>query len=461
MLPGSTSNSESPVKFEELLYNAINKSKEDLPKVDLSEENGKINLVNQFFKNWFTHDDQAYLFLFKKNLKVTNIQFAELLALIRTHNRHKCKKGDVNVGNLIFMSVADFKDKVCDSLDTISKFSTRDTSKSYLITELYAPLLERLVVIDSFFGSCAVFIPPHLEIKLEKICAHSGYVHSCGRNIFTRKINKTNKEEFFKAISNYLGFKGSQGDSQKTFFTVYSHEDYTKYDRHKESVLRSGLDDVKVYVDKYWMGKERLVSVIREMERKFKDHLVIPPPGEYKQTHNEAQNINREKTLWLIVDHSIDETDYRNSGQERYYICYEQKYVNENPFHIFDDDKPAWIADITMPHTLTGAMINITKPWWDTSEIVRLADPFGGTATTWFEALKFADKKVICECSDKGEVENKNQLQMDDGKEGNPENLTGDIHPLLARDNLEIFSADCEKLNKLGIHLTLLEIQKC
>jgi tRNA G10 N-methylase Trm11 len=445
--------------FKELLYRVLRDISDEFSKVAWNEENEKHKLVNRFLKKWFTdyknihnihNGGKAYFFLFRKNLKVTNIQFSELLALLQTYNEDEFKGH--NVKKLIFMSFAELKDKISDSLDTLWNFDSANRCDK--IIEIYSDILYRVVVVDSFFGSCAVFIPPHLKINLEKICGDSGYIHSCGRNVFTRKIGKTTKEEFFCSLKDYLGYKETQNsnDEEKIFFTAYSHEYHTTYDRHKEAVLRSGLDDVKVYEDKLWMGKDRLVSVIRQMEKEFGHQLQIPAPGDYRQAHKdllekESSKIDRNQTIWLIVDHSIDSRDYKNPGQERYYICYAQEFVNENPFHIFDEDKPAWIADITMPHTLTGAMINITRPWWDTSKKVSIADPFGGTATTWFESLKFSDKDVECVCSDVGEVQNNTDNQDD---------LAKDIHFLLAKDNLEVFSASCEKLNKLGIKLNLL-----
>jgi len=41
--------------------------------------------ANNFFDQWFCRSGKAYYFLFRKNLSVTNIQFAELLALVRHH----------------------------------------------------------------------------------------------------------------------------------------------------------------------------------------------------------------------------------------------------------------------------------------------------------------------------------------------------------------------------------------
>lgn len=43
---------------------------------------------NTFFPEWFRRRGRAHTFVFKKNLKVTNIQLAELFALLRAHSTY-------------------------------------------------------------------------------------------------------------------------------------------------------------------------------------------------------------------------------------------------------------------------------------------------------------------------------------------------------------------------------------
>jgi hypothetical protein len=57
--------------------------KSKLEPMELSGRAGR----ERIFREWYQHYGNRYLFLFKKNLGVTNIQFAELLALIRVHLR--------------------------------------------------------------------------------------------------------------------------------------------------------------------------------------------------------------------------------------------------------------------------------------------------------------------------------------------------------------------------------------
>jgi len=135
-----------------------------------------------------------------------------------------------------------------------------------------------------------------------------------------------------------------------------------------------------------------------------------------------SNGIDQTRTIWLIVDRAIDQ-GAASEGNMFFYICYDQRYYNDNPFHLFDENKPAWIAHTTIPHTLTGAMINITRPYWPIRGKVVLADPFAGTGTTWLETLK--DDNITVDC---GDIE--------------------PIAPLLAADNACFFSSTPKELDR-------------
>src|SRR5688500_7759228 len=44
---------------------------------------------SEFFRDWYRNYGQAYFVVFRKNLRVTNIQYAELLALLRCHSHYE------------------------------------------------------------------------------------------------------------------------------------------------------------------------------------------------------------------------------------------------------------------------------------------------------------------------------------------------------------------------------------
>jgi len=378
----------------------------------------------KFIVEWFRKKGFAYFFLFKKNLSVTNIQFAELLALIRRFTTST--DGEI-VHDLQFSTVADFNRSVKNMVEAFPRDPLRPKSRFATVADLYLPLFRRTLVITNFFGSSAVFIPPGLALDLRTLCGYAGYIHSCGHNVYIRNAYKATKEEFFKSLNKHVN-RFLRKDKH-TFFTVYAHEDFTKHDRNQESELRHGLDDVKVFIEKFYMGSDPLVAVIDKMRKRYKDRLKIPDPGDFRKVHKKLRadkTIDRERTLWLIVDHEIGPSS-RHPSETFYFICYDQLWSNDNPFHMFDENKPAWVNHTTIPHTLMGAMLNITAPWWPKAEEAALVigDPFVGTGTTWLEGLKYEFAQFDCGDND-------------------------DIAPVMAKDNLAFFSSSVSELRKLS-----------
>jgi hypothetical protein len=355
-------------KVRDALIKTLEKSFEKEP----SQRGGRRFSSSKFFKRWFTSDGTAYHFLFKKNLRVTNIQFAELISLIRCHAR---PKDGTEIGELQFVTTNRFRNWLDSIISTFN--AEKDKKPLRHIVDLYGSIIARTIIVDPHFTSSFVCVSKYLELDLLPICAYSGYIHSCGRNVFIRKIDKTKKEHLFESLDVFL--KRYTKKANKIFFAVYAHEDFSSFDRSDESNLRDGLDEVKIHVEKFFMGQERLVSVLREMKTRYNGRLEIPDPGDFREKHEEFRNhkgVDPNRTLWLIRDYSIEGKTLKQGGDE-YFICYEQMWKNENPFHVFDENKPAWISHTTIPHTLLGAMINIpgyylSPRWGFNSAFVRL-----------------------------------------------------------------------------------------
>lgn len=375
----------------------------------------------KFFTDWFRRQGTPLFFLFKKNLSQSNIQFAELLALIRTHTVKR--KGKSPVQELQFLTFNEFIEGFSMMVAAFEGGDGDAACKD--IVRLYSEPLSRLVLVEPFFGSATVFIPPHLELDYKRVCGESGYIHSCGTNVFTRAIDETDPKDFLDTIEAHVKSHGKPG--KKVFFTVYAHEDFTDYDRALASELRGGLDEVKVYVEKYHIGNTPLVLVLKDLQKRLKEHLVIPEPGDFRRQHHKARSqsgLDRSRTMWLIIDRSLSDLP-QVPGSNRFLICYNQDVHNGNPFHLFDENKPAWVSHTTISHTLAGAMVNLTRPWMghDASHPVKLCDPFGGTGTVWFESSKLAN----CD-AESGDLESVSQL--------------------LVRDNLFFFAAPTSVLKK-------------
>jgi hypothetical protein len=381
-----------------------------------------------FLESWFT---QQLFFLFKKNLSVTNIQLAELLALLRTHIHLETGSGLSHLRNFQFLSRRDFRAFVHRLLADYPSMTYSSTHERAVIAATSSvSFFARTILIAPFNTSCAVFLPEHLRVDLESICAQSGYIHSCGHIVYIRNVEKSDKDRFFSHLDSHLNEHYRSG--RRAFFAVYAHEDFTRYDRSKAEALRHGLDDVKIHVDKFYIGKSPLLDVIREMRAKYSETVYIPKAGDYRKVHDPAlrsENIETSRSLWLITDADSPSEKGYAEPRRRFVICYDQLYRNKNPFHPFDENKPGWLTHTTTPHSLIAAMINLTQPWYRDTTV--LCDPFMGTGTTLLEALKYDD--VIPLCSDASVTS-----------------------PLLTSDNYEFFCRVSEELYTLAKHLQVL-----
>jgi putative RNA methylase family UPF0020 len=353
----------------------------------------------ELFNEWFPKAGRATYFLFKKNLRVTNIQFAELMALIRAELRTEAARPAPEIQ---FVSPDEFTRAISRIVEGLG--SDVSASLPNQITELYWPIIERIVVIRPFFSAALVFVPPHLALDIAAVCGYSGYVHSCGPRIYARRIDKATPGEFEAALHDYLDTRLRLPPNERLILAPYSHEDYTDYDRDFADELRSGLDDVKLHVEKFFIGNQRLVSFINYL-RMAEPRILVPPPGPFTSTLPPLRGLpgtRLDRLAWLILDHNTSD-ELRHPGPHKYFICYDQEFKNENPYHVYDETKPAWTAPNTIPHTLAGAMINIARPDIDTTPgATTLCDPFVGSGTIWMEALKYPEFNASC--SDLSEI---------------------------------------------------------
>ncbi len=380
-----------PAYLEEVLTEAEIKISDVLRKcLNSSVENGRPS-TSHFFHQWFRGSGTPYFFLFRKNLRVTNLQAAELIALLKCHTKRT--NGTLPHG-LNFMSSDEFSEGFSRLVDSFSKAGTVDELIANLADYIHT-LAANTIILDIYFGSALVLLPPGLKCEWAEVCARSGYIYACGPNLLFRNINKVTEELLTETFSTFVN--NMPPAALPVRLVIYAHEDFTKHDRSKATDLINGLDDVKIFIEKYYVGSHRLVEVLARLEGRHPDRLHLMEPGPFQAMNEKVRDgCDPDRSLWLLVDHGVSNIA-RLKNDDQYLICYEQAYFNDNPLHIFDENKPAWIDHTTIPHTLMGAMLNITAPWWPEGRRPVIGDPFVGTGTTWFEAVKCG---VDVKCSD-------------------------------------------------------------
>src|ERR1700730_8134121 len=206
-------------RFDELMLDALGDRRKP---VDFNEA------VTRFYDQWFVQKGTSYYVLFKKNLRITNLQFAELISLLRCH---VVSEVDASFSDPLFVSADEFKgfltELLADTLPSLKGGEEYERNHILPLTEQYEGILKRVVVLNPYFGSCTIYLPPGLTLVADKLCAESGYIHSLGRLAYVRNMTKATEEELICAVEEHLK-RYPLENGIPALFRVYSHEDFTK-----------------------------------------------------------------------------------------------------------------------------------------------------------------------------------------------------------------------------------------
>ncbi len=304
-----------------------------------------------------------------------------------------------------------------------------------VMSSLYADVIGRIIVVDPYFGSCNVFLPPNLVANLAAIAGEAGYLHSCGHSVFVRNVTKADPNLLRNKLSQHL--KDVPVPHGKFLrFLVYADEDFTNYDRADASLLRAGLDDAKVHIEKAAFRTERLVDVVEKLKESMSDILVFGGGKDYRldrEEHSARGDVDLSRTIWLVQDRSVGEP-CEQPGPSRYYACYDQLFRARNAVHQFDENKPAWQDHTTLPPSLAGALLNIVRRPARAEKPLSVADPFVGTGTSLLETLRFRN-------------------MLFHGSDIDP------VSELLVEDNLAFFRSSPEAIVSIANHLSRAKAQ--
>lgn len=385
-----------------------------------------LKLITRFKQRWiygtsvahpidYTRFSGSLFLLLHKNVSVTNISCAELLSLLRTHTFVKTNIETTSAGeraNVSFFSDEEYTKFLSALFESLIRPHLNVQGRVDegrmdhfvdLVCENYGDLLERTAIANFYYTSALLHIPQSLCTDVRSVIAESGYIHSGGNAIYTRRADKANMVELEANLSSFLN-----GYSDKNvFLTPYAEEFFTPYDANSVVSMRQGLDGVKLILKKHFIEGKPLIEYLATLPSRFPVHVPLGI-GDYKSERKKSQKVTETKgSVWFISDHSIAHSGIEQgsavvgsrvarSRENPFLFVYEQAFINENQFVAFKERKPGWYASITLPHTLSIALTNITRGTADSPARPIILDPFFGTGTTLFDAaLRFKNAVVI------------------------------------------------------------------
>lgn len=349
---------------------------------------GQIRIfANQLIHRWYHNTGDSYVFVFRQNLRNTNLQYAEFLSLLRLNirNRDGIKSFKASI---MFASGRELENALTEYLDYINEH----TNSSFLdVVEQVYRKLNDIVLINAFYGTAIIMMDESKILNFAQIVIHSGYIHSCGRLILMNSSVTLNAEKIYNTTKKYL----RKNYSLPVLVRPYCHEDFTPYDKSADFLV-NGLDDIKFYMSKAMVGSAPLSSVLESAITQLDDQYTVhlAEAGHFKDSRADfIDELGSEKfsTWFLINDSNVDPTS-RHPKDHKVYILYEQLLMNLNQLHWFDENKPAWVSHTTLPHTMTSALLNIVRAGSrNIGDNIKIVDPFGGSGTLFLEALKYHD----------------------------------------------------------------------
>ena len=346
---------------------------------------------------------RGYYFVFRAGARTTNIQLAELTALVGNYITHVStsaysedwpavssrKSCQFHSTSEVRETLENLWNSVIPDIDHLRSFSEFDNELYSGVLEVlkkaYAEIACTTVIVDALENSALVFLPNNLNLALREITIQSGYVHSSGKLIYCRNTNKSSIDE---CISSFRDYKDRRTKKSGVPFCLYVNEIFDKYeDDFVQAEISNGLSNLKFSGDKNYFGGVPLYSFRERLQREFKDFITFVTPRSHYKEQLRSLDGGKNGVIWLVKDRKIG-TDWSRDGSDDIYVIYHQRYKNSDAICHFDEDKPAWIAPVTWPHTLTAAMLSLTLDRFNSDERLVIVDPFVGTGTSLIEAIK-------------------------------------------------------------------------
>lgn len=456
-LPTNSARSVRAALIEALKYAAIAPSASSPAQDDQfisRHQNAYLNVdlaVSRFKFRWLYSNNATYAspateasgsqyILFYKNLSVTDISDAELFALLRINSQLRDPGAEAHVeaeNGANFLSDEQYTNYIGSLFKSIlpaerpADLNQVIENTADAITQFHGAILRNTISIDRFYTSSLIHIPRSLKVNMRAVVAQSGYIQSAGYSIYARRAEKADQIDIEKNIQEFL----IAYPVGRYYFIPFAHEIFAPYQNKDISVsIRNGLDGVQFQLRKQYVSGQPVNDIIRGLAVTLSHRIHFAKGGmNYNLEKNDAE-VELSMTMFMLYDNRpvlTSEGTYAPSVGN-YLIIYAQYQANGSQFITFKERKPAWVGPITLPHTLSASMINITREGVDT-DVDRsplIVDPFCGTGTSLIDAaVRFEGARIV-------------------GFDRNP------AMPCVVRDNLSFFALSTAQFNDLKTEIT-------
>lgn len=382
-----------------------------------------------------------FVFIFNKNLNVTNAIPSEFVTLLRLHSKINIElpNGDGKktvefssdaeftsylentwlsfLGEMLPEKNMKFSQFISSSFETCERSETQVDVKRALQEDVERTLAERVlefcknrifstIIVDFNFTSATVQIPCTVNTELELVLAESGYLHSYGMLLYARRIESVDPCVLRDQILNYAK---KQENCAPIDVVPYSDEFFPLEKEKAHRSLRNGLDGLRIDTRKHYVGSTPILDFLRSVEAKSNQNVRLPTGLESLSLEGEDDQAmeSHSTSIWMVCDNDTQvaqSTGEISRGANRKLICYVQLLLNDSQFLLLKERKPGWYASITLPHTFSSACVNIARGILNRGDEATIAlDPFCGSGTSLFD-LKVRDRKITVLGIDREEI---------------------------------------------------------
>lgn len=311
------------------------------------------------FDKWYHNSGKIYQFIYRCNYSVTDIQYRELLELLRMHCRLIEKSG-----KLFFTTREKMENFLWEFRTKLFQETSYKGGKK--VRNFCLKKIDHTIVIENYFTSSLVYIPDSIEIDIEEIIYEAGYAFVCGENLFCERIDTATYKDVKRAVDCYR-----KGLKYPLKFDIFDEKKYPYTDRgYEDDFKNNGADLLCLDSKHYYLQELPLMEAIKKLNDLYS--------GEGKEA----------KEVFILKDSSMPGCNSEEPKQGYYFLIH-PLVINKNLCYLFDTDHPAW-NNTLIPHTFVSAMINIVRAS-SYNKMIKMVDPLVGSGTIAVEAAKYPD----------------------------------------------------------------------